>query len=138
LILSEAHQAIYMAHLGFMKMKEDLKPLFLWKGIKESIVSYVAICLECQQLKVEHRHPIGLLQPHSIPELKWEVISMDFIVGFPLKERRNDSIFMVVDTLKKSAQFIPVRTMYQALDIMRVFVSKIVRIYGAPRRIISN
>ena len=63
-------------------------------------------------MKDEHRHPEGLLQPHTIPELKWEVISMDFIVGFPLMERIHDSIFVVVDTLTKSAHFILVRTTY--------------------------
>jgi hypothetical protein len=76
-----------MAHPGVTKMREDLKPLFFWKGMKEDIVNYVARCLECQQVKVEHRHPVGLLQPHAIPESKWEVISMDFIVGFPLTTR---------------------------------------------------
>ena len=60
----------------------------------------------------EHRHPTGLLQPHAIPESKWEVISMDFIVGLRLTARRHDSIFVVVDTLTKSAHFIPVRTTY--------------------------
>jgi hypothetical protein len=50
-----------MAHLRVMKMKEDLKPLFLWKGMKADIVSYVERSLECQQVKVEHIHPIGLL-----------------------------------------------------------------------------
>jgi hypothetical protein len=35
---------------------------------------------------------------------------MDIIVEFPLTARRHDSIFMVVDTLKKSAHFISVRT----------------------------
>jgi hypothetical protein len=119
-------------------MKEDLKPLFFWKGMKADIVSYVARCLECQQVKVEHRHPAGLLQPHVIPESKWEVISMDFIVGFPLTERRHDSIFVVVDTLMKSAHFIPVHTTYQVPDIARVFVSDIVRLHGVPRIIISN
>jgi hypothetical protein len=138
LILSEAHRAVYMAHPGVTKMKANLKPLFFWKGMKEDIVSYVARCLECEQVKVEHRHPTRLLQPHAIPELKWEVISMDFIVGFPLTGRKHDSIFMVVDTLTKSAHFIPVRMMYQALDIARVFVSDIVRLHGVPRRIISN
>jgi hypothetical protein len=34
LILSEAHRAVYMAHLGLMKMREDLKPLFFWKEMK--------------------------------------------------------------------------------------------------------
>ena len=112
LILREVHRTVYMAHMGFTKMKADLKPLFFWKGMKEDIVSYMAICLECQQVKVEHRNTMGLLQPHAILESKWEVISMEFIVGFPLMTRRHDSIFVVVDTLTKSAHFIPVCMMY--------------------------
>jgi hypothetical protein len=131
LILNEAHRAVYMAHPGVTKMRADLKPLFFWKGMKADIVNYVARCLECQQVKDEHRHLTGLLQPHAIPESKWEVISMDFIVGIVmLTARRHDSIFMVVDTLTKSAHFIPVRMTYQAPDIARVFISEIVRLHG--------
>jgi transposase InsO family protein len=63
---------------------------------------------------------------------------MDFIVGLPLTTRRHDSIFVVVDTLTKSAHFIPVRTTYQAPDIARVFISEIVRLHGVPKRIISD
>jgi hypothetical protein len=92
LILSEAHREIYMAHPGVTKMRAELKPLFFWKGMKADIVNFVARCLECQQVKAEHRHPTGLLQPHVILESKWEVISMDFIVGLPLTARRHDSI----------------------------------------------
>jgi hypothetical protein len=127
-----------MAHPGVTKMREDLKPLFFWKGMKADIVNYVARCLECQQVKAEHRHPTGLLQPHAIPESKWEVISMEFIVGLSLTARRHDSIFVVVDTLMKSAHFIPVRMMYQVPDIARVFISEIVRLHGVPKRIISD
>jgi hypothetical protein len=138
LILSEAHRAVYMAHPGVTKMRADLKPLFFWKGMKADIVNFVARCLECQQVKAEHRQPVGLLQPHAILESKWEVISMDFIVGLPLKARRHDSIFVVVDTLTKSTHFIPVRTTYQAPDIVRVFISEIVRLHGVPKNIISD
>jgi hypothetical protein len=63
---------------------------------------------------------------------------MDFIIGLPLTERRDDLIFVVVDTLKKSAHFIPMRTTYQAPDIARVFISEIVRLHGVPKRIISD
>jgi hypothetical protein len=35
LILNEAHRVVYMAHPGVTKMREDLKPLFFWKGMKE-------------------------------------------------------------------------------------------------------
>jgi hypothetical protein len=138
LILNEAHRAMCMAHPGVTKMREDLKPLLFWKGMKEDIVNYMARCLECQQVKAEHRHPTGLLQPHAIPESKWEVISMDFIVGLPLTARRHESIFVVVDALTKSAHFILVHMTYQAPDIARVFISEIVRLHGMPKRIIFN
>jgi hypothetical protein len=103
LILRKAHREVYMAHPGVTKIRADLKPLFFWKGMKADIVNYVARCLECQQVKDEHRHPAGLLQPHAILESKWEVISMDFIVGLPLTARRHHLIFVVLDTLTKSA-----------------------------------
>jgi hypothetical protein len=47
LILSEAHRAVYMSQSGVTKMRENLKPFFFWKGMKEDIVNYVARCLEC-------------------------------------------------------------------------------------------
>jgi hypothetical protein len=62
---------------------------------------------------------------------------MDFIIGLPLTVRRHDSIFVVVDTLMKSAHFIPMRTTYQAPDIARIFINDIVRLHGVPKRIIS-
>jgi hypothetical protein len=137
-ILSEAHREVYMAHPGIMKMRKNLKPLFFWKGMKDDIVSYMARCLECQLVKVDHRHPTRLLQPHVIPEWKWEVISMDFMVVLPLTTSIHDSIFMVVDTSMKSAHFIHVCMMYQVPDIARAFISKIVRLHGVPKTIISD
>jgi transposase InsO family protein len=40
--------------------------------------------------------------------------------------------------VRKSAHFIPVRMMYQAPDIARVFISEIVRLHGVPKKIISD
>jgi hypothetical protein len=47
LILNEAHREVCMAHPEVMKMRADLKPLFLWKGMKAHIDNYEARCLEC-------------------------------------------------------------------------------------------
>jgi hypothetical protein len=63
---------------------------------------------------------------------------MDFIIGFPLKVRRDDSILIVVETLMKNTHFIHVRTMYQAPNIARFFISNIVRLHGMPKRIMSD
>jgi hypothetical protein len=106
--------------------------------MKADIVNYVERCLECQQVKAKNKHPEGLLQPHTIPELKWKFSSMEFFVGLSLMTRRHDSIFMVVDTLMKSAHFIHVCTMYQVPKLARVFISNIMRLHGMPKKIISN
>jgi hypothetical protein len=63
---------------------------------------------------------------------------MDFIVGLPLTSRRHDSIFVVVDTLMKSAHFILMHTSYQAPDIARFFISEIVTLDGVSKRMISD
>jgi hypothetical protein len=84
------------------------KRLFYWPGMKRDIVDYLDKCLECQQVKVENKHPIGLLQPLPIPEWKWETIFMDFITGFPKSIKQNDGIMVVVDKISKATHFIPV------------------------------
>jgi trans-2-enoyl-CoA reductase len=63
---------------------------------------------------------------------------MDFIVGLLLTTRRHDSIFVLVETLTKSAHFIPVCMTYQVPDIARFFISEIVRLHGVHKRIISD
>jgi hypothetical protein len=63
---------------------------------------------------------------------------MDFIMGLSLMARRNDSILLIVDTLTKSAHFIPLCMTYQVPYIARVFIIEIVRLHGMPKRIISD
>ena len=61
--------------------------------------------MECQRVKVEHRHPMIFLQPLSIPKKKWEVVTIDFITKFHRKTRQHDSIMVVVDKLTKDTHF---------------------------------
>ena len=75
--------------------------------------------MKCQQVKVENKHPIGLLQPLPIPEWKWEVISMDFVTGFPMTMRQHDSIMVVVDKLKNATHFILVKSTYKVDSIAK-------------------
>ena len=47
-----------------------IRKVYLWPGMHKNIAKYLNKCLECQQVKVEHRHPAGLLQPIPVPEWK--------------------------------------------------------------------
>jgi hypothetical protein len=55
--------------------------------MKKEVAIYIARFLECHKLKVEHRHPMGLLQPFPIPEWKWELVTVDFITKLPRKPK---------------------------------------------------
>jgi hypothetical protein len=78
-ILKEMNNVPYVGHPGYQKTVAATKSHYFWPGMKKEIAEYIAKCMECQQVKVEHRHPIGFLQHLPIPEWKWEVVTMDFI-----------------------------------------------------------
>jgi hypothetical protein len=91
-ILDEAHTLRYSIHLGSTKMYHDLSQQFYWTRMKHEATRYVLECDTCQKVKADYMKSVGLLQPLSIPEWKWDDISMDFIVGLPLTARKFDSI----------------------------------------------
>jgi hypothetical protein len=63
LILEEAHKSSFSIHPGATKMYQDLKREYWWPGMKTDIAEFVARCIVCQQVKIEHQRPAGLLQP---------------------------------------------------------------------------
>ena len=65
--------------------------------MKRDVSEFVTKCMVCQKVKVEHQVPLGLLQPIKIPEWKWDRITMDFVVGLPVKGRKHDSVSVVVN-----------------------------------------
>ena len=77
--------------------------------MKQEIADYVARCLTCQRLKIEHQRPAELIQPLDAPEWKWDSVSMDFVVGLPLTQWKNNAIWVIVDGLTKIAHFIAMR-----------------------------
>ena len=108
-LLHEAHRSMFSIHPGSIKMYKDLKRHYWWPGMKKSVAELVARCLVCQQVKADHAKTPGLLQPLSIPEWKWEHITMDFVTGLPRTPSGYDAIWVIVDRLTKSAHFIPYR-----------------------------
>jgi hypothetical protein len=82
--------------------------------------------------------PVGLLQPIQIPEWKWEVISMDLIIGLPKTVKQHDAIMVVVDKLSKEAHFIPIKSTFKSIDVANVFMKEIFKLHGFFKTIISD
>ena len=66
--LFEAHNTVFTMNPRGNKMYQDLKQHYWWKGMKRDVTEYVSKCLMCQQVKVEHQVPTGLLNPLPIPQ----------------------------------------------------------------------
>ena len=103
--MDESHQAPYSGHPVYQKTIATTRKQYFWIGMKKDMVEYISRCMKCQQVKVEHQHPVGLLQPFPVPEWKWEVISMVLFTGFLMTWRQHDSIVVVVDKLTKAVHF---------------------------------
>ena len=137
-ILQEAHQSRYSIHPGSTKMYRDLKEYYWWPNMKKEIALWINSCLTCQKVKAEHQRPSGLLQPLEIPEWKWEHITMDFVVGLPLTKGKYDAIWVIVDRLTKSAQFIPINERYSLEKLANLYMKEIVSKHGVPVSIVSD
>jgi hypothetical protein len=55
------HNVPYTGHPSYQKTIVVFKSQFYWTSMKKEVVDFIAKCLECQNVKAEHRHPAGLL-----------------------------------------------------------------------------
>jgi hypothetical protein len=96
-ILDEAHTSRYSIHPGSTKMYHDPRQQFWWTRMKHEAAQYVSGCDTRRKVKADYMKLGGLLQLLSIPEWKWDDLSMDFITGLPMTARKFDSIWVIVD-----------------------------------------
>jgi hypothetical protein len=78
----------------------------------------------------------GLMQKLSIPEWKWDNISMDFIVGLPLTACKFDSIWVIIDQLSMSAHFIPVHVNYNVQKYAGICIAHVLCLHEVLKTII--
>jgi hypothetical protein len=106
--------------------------------MKREAAHYVSECDTCWKVKADYMKPGGLLQLISIPEWKWDDISMGFIVSLPMMARKFDSIWVIMDRLSKSAHFIPVNTNYKVQKYAEVYIAHMLCLHGVLKTIISD
>ncbi|XP_024164118.1 uncharacterized protein LOC112171118 [Rosa chinensis] len=119
-------------------MYRTLKEYYWWPNMKREIAAFVSRCLVCQQVKAERQKPSGLLQPLSIPEWKWEHLTMDFIYKLPRTQDGNDGIQVIVDRLTKSVHFLAVKETFSIDKLAKLYVDEIVKLHGVPESITSD
>ncbi|GKE52560.1 putative reverse transcriptase domain-containing protein, partial [Tanacetum coccineum] len=115
LIMHESHKSKYSIHPGSDKMYQDLKKLYWCPNMKAEIATYVSKCLMCADVKIEYQKPSGLLTTTG-----------------------QDTIWVIVDRLTKSAHFLPMREDDTLEKLTRQYLKEVVSRHGVPVLIISD
>ena len=127
------------AHGGYIKTLERMRELFFWKGMNRSMERFCETCDVCQKTKVDRTKKMGALRPSHIPSRPFETISLDLITGLPPSgDERYTAILVIVDKLTKFALFIPTHDTLSQEGFAKVFVERVVHVYGMPHRIIAD
>nr|GEU99218.1 reverse transcriptase domain-containing protein [Tanacetum cinerariifolium] len=102
------------------------------------IATYVSKCLTCAKVKAECQKPSGLLVQPVIPVWKWKNITMDFVTKLPKTSTGQDTIWVIVDQLTKSAHFLSTKETDSMEKLTRQYLKEVVSRYGVPVSIISD
>ncbi|GJT69501.1 putative reverse transcriptase domain-containing protein [Tanacetum coccineum] len=137
-IMHETHKSKYTIHHGSDKMYQDLKKLYWWSNMKVESATYVNKCLTCAKVKAEYQKPSGLLVQPVILVWKWENITMDFVTKLPKTLIGQDTIWVIVDRLTKSAHFLPMKENDSMEKLTRQYLKEVVSKHGVPVSIISD
>ncbi|GKA18467.1 putative reverse transcriptase domain-containing protein [Tanacetum coccineum] len=119
-------------------MYQDLKKLYWWPNMKAEIATYVSKCLTCAKVKTEYQKPPGLLVQPVIPVWKWENITMDFVTKLPKTSTSQDTIWVIVNRLIKSAHFLPIKETNSMEKLTRQYLKEVFSRHGVPVLIISD
>ncbi|GJX48704.1 putative reverse transcriptase domain-containing protein [Tanacetum coccineum] len=110
----------------------DLRALIMHESHKSNK------CLTCAKVKIEYQKPSGLLVQPEIPQWKWENITMDFVTKLPRTAAGQDTIWVIVDRLTKSAHFLPMREDDTLEKLTRQYLKEVVSKHEVPVLIISD
>ena len=131
------HDSLPTGHPGRWKTYELVSRNYWWPGMSVYVEKYVTGCDTCQRTKNRNQQAHGPLQPNSVPDQPWQVISCDLITQLP-KSSGYDAIFVVVDRLTKQAHFIPTTSSVDSPGIAELFLSSVWKLHGTPQEVISD
>ncbi|KAJ0946191.1 putative nucleotidyltransferase, Ribonuclease H [Helianthus annuus] len=136
-IILEYHQGALAGHFGRDKHVALVKERFYWPNLSKVVSMVLKRCRICHIAKTRHTNQ-GLYTPLPVPARPWEDVSLDFVLGLPLTQRKKDSIMVVVDRFSKMAHFIPCAKTFDASQVAKLYFSEIVRLHGVPKSITSD
>ncbi|GJW00881.1 putative reverse transcriptase domain-containing protein [Tanacetum coccineum] len=91
-----------------------------------------------KQIQSRISEAVQFLVQLEIPQWKWENITMDFVTKFVKTATGQDTIWVIIDCLTKSAHFLPMREDDTLENLMIQYLKEVFSRHGVPVSIISD
>jgi len=86
-VVSLCHDTKVARHPGYWKTLELVSKDYWWPQMFRYLRQYVSTCDLCLRTKPIRQALVGELHPLWIPDSQWDMLSVDFVVEFPLSSR---------------------------------------------------
>jgi transposase InsO family protein len=136
-VVAQHHDSRVAGHPGRWKTLELVSRNYWWPHMSRYIGEYTKTCDLCLRTKARRQPPLGELHPLPVPDVRWDTISVDFIVELP-EAHGYDAVMNVVDSVSKRAHFIPTNTTITAAGAARLFLHHVWKLHGLPRNVVSD
>jgi len=101
------------------------------------IGQYVSTCDLCLRTKPIRQALVGELHPLWILNLRWDTLSVDFIIELSLSSR-HDAVMTVVDLVSKQTHFIPTHMTVTVEGTARLFLHQVWKLHSLLKCVVSN
>ena len=127
----------HTGYLGIGNTYELLHRNHYWPNIQGFVKKYVRHCDTCTRSKDSRFKKQDVLWPLSVPNQKWQDISINFVTGIPAVKGAN-TICNIVDPLSKKRHHIATDKEINVKRLADLFVHHVWKFHGLSRSIISD
>jgi predicted aspartyl protease len=135
-VLSAYHDGISGGHLGIKRTLVKIKQKFYWIHCREDVEEWCRKCTKCAAVKGPQTRSRGALKLYNIGA-PWERIALDIAGPFPITDKGNRYILVVMDYFSKWPEVFALPNQ-EATTIARKLVDDIFSRFGLPLEIHSD
>lgn len=135
-VMEQCHATKTTGHFYFWKTLETVKRKFIWAGMSKDIQLYCRACQTCATKKTAGRQHRAAMRRYDLG-LPMEEIAIDIMGPFPVSEKGNKYVLVVVDCFTKWMEAYPLPNI-EASTVAETLLMEFFSRFGVPLRIKSD
>nr|GEX14312.1 reverse transcriptase domain-containing protein [Tanacetum cinerariifolium] len=124
--------------VGIKRLLDDLEVTSVKSNVSTARVKLVLLVKIEENILSSYYYLYTVNAAARDTQWKWENITMDFVTKLSKTAPGQDTIWVIIDRLTKSAHFLPMREDDSMEKLTRQYLKEVVRRHGVPVLIISN